>query len=295
MHPLALNEDRSRGFRRVLAASLLDEAGTSVLVRTARLPLAPGARVVVLHVTRPFSIRPRPVSGEEAPRALERAAAVAEDAARSAGFPDAHVVPVAAEGWPATEIVRAAWQERSELVVLGPPALRIDGSARATIPRVIRRADLPVLVVRGDPWREYRRVVCAVDRSVAAVDTIALAARLAAATRELTLLHVYRVPFEPWVGDAPDLEDAALAHVRALAREVADEVAITRTAVRRGDGCVEILRVAAEERADLVVVGTHGRSGLSRTLLGSTAEWVIANAPLDVAVARPHRVSLERR
>lgn len=200
------------------------------------------------------------------------------------------------EGWPSTEIVRVAWQERCELIVLGPPASRIDGSARATISRVIRRADLPVLVVRSDPWREYDRVLCAVDRSVTAVDTIALGARLASRhRRELTLFHAYHVPFEHWVGDAPDLEQDAHAYVRALARQAATEVTIARTAVRRGDGFVEILRAAAREGADLVVVGTHGRTGISRALLGSAAEWVMANLPVDVAVGRPHRLTLDRR
>jgi nucleotide-binding universal stress UspA family protein len=161
----------------------------------------------------------------------------------------------------------------------------------------MRSADLPLLVARGDPWREYRRVLCAVDRSVTAVDTIALAARLSSGTAsDHTLFHAYHVPFERWIGpEAPELEEAAVAHVRALAREVADDVAVTRTLVRRGDRCLEILRAAAQERADVVVLGTHARSGISRALLGSAAEWVIANTPFDVAVARPHRVTLERR
>jgi nucleotide-binding universal stress UspA family protein len=292
----AVSETRSHAFRCVLIASLLDESGMRAAVRAARLPLAPGGRVVVLHVTPPWSIRSRPVSGRDARRALERAAAAAKDAAYSAGNQDPDILSVIAEGWPATEIVRVAWQERSEVIVVGPPASRVDGSARATISRILRRADLPVLVVRGDPWREYRDVLCAVDRSVTAVDTIALAARLASRTvRAFTLLHSYQVPFEHWVGDAPELEDEAAAYVRALAREVADDVPVVRTAIRRGDPCIQVLRAAAEERAELVAVGTHGRSGISRALLGSAAEWVIANAPFDVAVARPHRVTLERR
>lgn len=221
---------------------------------------------------------------------------MAKDAAHSAGNEDPDIVPVVAQGWPAREIVRVAWQERSELIVVGPPASRVDGSARATISRIIRRADLPVLVVRGDPWREYSDVLCAVDRSVTAVDTIALAARLASRTlRAFTLLHAYHVPFEHWVGAAPELEDEALAYVRAFAREVANDVPVVRTAVRRGEPGLQVLRAAVEERAELVAIGTHGRSGIWRAVLGSAAEWVIANAPFDVAVARPHRVTLERR
>jgi nucleotide-binding universal stress UspA family protein len=287
----------SRPLRRVLAASFLDESGLKAVLRAARLPLAPGARVVLLHVTPPWSMRSRPVADEDARRALERAAAAGRDAARSAGNEDPDLVPIVAGGWPAEEIVRFAWQERSELIVVGPPAARIDGSTRATISRVVRRADLPLLVARGDPWQEYRSVLCAVDRSVTAVDTIALAARLGtAAARAFTLFHAYHIPFEAWVGsDVPELEHDAVAYVRALAREVADDVAVTGTVVRRGDRCIQIMQAAADVRADLVVLGTHGRSGISRAVRGSVAEWVIANTPFDVAIARPHRATLERR
>jgi nucleotide-binding universal stress UspA family protein len=55
------------------------------------------------------------------------------------------------------------------------------------------------------------------------------------------------------------------------------------------------MQAAADVRADLVVLGTHGRSGISRAVRGSVAEWVIANTPFDVAIARPHRATLERR
>jgi nucleotide-binding universal stress UspA family protein len=279
----------------VLAASFLDESGARAVLRAARLSLAPGARLVVLHVKPPLAMPSRSTSGDAA-RILEREVAAAEEAARAAGNRGADVLSLVTEGWPATEIVRVAWQKRAELVVVGPPAARIDGSTRSTISRVIRRADLPVLVVRGDPRRGYRRVLCAVDRSVTAVETIALAARLASSSVDsFTLFHAYHVPFEPWLRNAPELEADAIAYVQALALEVGDVVAITRTMVRHGDPCLEILRAAAWERADLVVVGSHGRSAVSRALLGSAAEWVMANAPFDVAVARPHRVTLERR
>jgi nucleotide-binding universal stress UspA family protein len=48
----------------------------------------------------------------------------------------------------------------------------------------------------------------------------------------------------------------------------------------------EIVRVATEERADMIVMGTHGRSGLNRALLGSVAERVIRLAPCPVLTVR---------
>ena len=48
----------------------------------------------------------------------------------------------------------------------------------------------------------------------------------------------------------------------------------------------DIVQLAADERADIVIMGTHGRSGLSRMLLGSVAERVIHFAPCPVLTVR---------
>jgi nucleotide-binding universal stress UspA family protein len=54
-----------------------------------------------------------------------------------------------------------------------------------------------------------------------------------------------------------------------------------------------MLAEAVGRRADLIAVGTHGRSGIAHALIGSVAEWVIQTAACDVLVARPARVSFE--
>jgi universal stress protein A len=56
--------------------------------------------------------------------------------------------------------------------------------------------------------------------------------------------------------------------------------------VRSGAAHQEIVDLATDERADLVIMGTHGRSGLTRVLLGSVAERVIRFAPCPVLTAR---------
>ncbi|HUH05558.1 MAG TPA: universal stress protein [Kofleriaceae bacterium] len=57
---------------------------------------------------------------------------------------------------------------------------------------------------------------------------------------------------------------------------------------RIGTPAKEIVELAAEATADILVVGTHGRSGVGRWLLGSVAEKVVRYAPCPVLVARPH-------
>jgi nucleotide-binding universal stress UspA family protein len=284
-------------FRRVLVASALDEAGARAALRAARLPLASSARVAVLHVVPPWAERDAAGrSSTRTRRELGLVAAAASSAARRAGDEGRTVVPLLSEGSPATEIVRAAWRERAELIVVGAPAPRRVGVGSPTLSRVTRHADLPLLVARAEPRAPYGHVLCAVDRSVTAVDTIVLATRLrGGAASRLTLLHAYHVPFEPWLsGEAHEVEDEAREHVRALARAIGDELGEVRTLVRPGEPELEILRAAARGRPDLIVVGTHGRSGLTHAIRGSVAEWVIASAPCDVAVARPHRLTLDR-
>jgi nucleotide-binding universal stress UspA family protein len=53
-----------------------------------------------------------------------------------------------------------------------------------------------------------------------------------------------------------------------------------------GDPSAQIVRTARSTRADLIVIGTHGRRGVSKFLLGSVAERVIATAPCPVLTVR---------
>jgi nucleotide-binding universal stress UspA family protein len=58
------------------------------------------------------------------------------------------------------------------------------------------------------------------------------------------------------------------------------------TAIRRGFPAEEILRYAEEQDADLVVMGTHGRTGVDRVLLGSVTERVVRRSPVPVVTVR---------
>lgn len=57
--------------------------------------------------------------------------------------------------------------------------------------------------------------------------------------------------------------------------------------LKEGTPYVEIVRYAKEQNADLIVLGTHGRSGLAHALLGSVAERVVRKAPCPVLTVRP--------
>ena len=57
--------------------------------------------------------------------------------------------------------------------------------------------------------------------------------------------------------------------------------------VVHGEAASEIVRVAAERKVDLIVISSHGRTGLGRILFGSTAESVVRHAPCPVLVVKP--------
>lgn len=60
-----------------------------------------------------------------------------------------------------------------------------------------------------------------------------------------------------------------------------------------GDASAEIVRVAGERNVDLIVIASHGRTGLGRILFGSTAESIVRHAPCPVLVVKPKQESDE--
>lgn len=171
--------------------------------------------------------------------------------------------------------------------------VRPGGAARvAQAPR--RRAE-----ARG---HGFRRILHATDYSPASAAAFARAVELARAARaSLTILHVF-APVIPYAGEGYSLPQnyrRLLAEAQAEARRPLDRlVARARAAGVSARGRLleglphdRIVRAARGARADLLVLGTHGRTGLSRLLLGSVAARVIARAPCPVLTVRGRRAS----
>lgn len=138
-----------------------------------------------------------------------------------------------------------------------------------------------------------RRILFATDFSEASRPAAQRAVSLAKDNgAELVVVHVYEPPVRPAV-DAflvPRVYDEFEAEVRSqadqglapiVARAAGAGVA-ARPLVLRGVADEAIARAAKDEAADLVVVGTHGRGGVARLLLGSVAARVVSSAPCPV-------------
>ncbi len=137
-------------------------------------------------------------------------------------------------------------------------------------------------------------VVAAVDDSPAADTVVALAARsVRPVDGELHILHV--VPSWPRPADegSKAIEDY-VALAKRLVR-VAREAGVpgAHAHPRAGDPARTIVQAALDLDADLLVLGTHGRTGIRRLAFGSVAEWVVRHASCSVLVARAQ--SSERR
>ena len=77
--------------------------------------------------------------------------------------------------------------------------------------------------------------------------------------------------------------------IDALAARKATQARIGQVVLRTGDARDVINQTALEVGADLIVMGTHGRRGVSRALLGSVAETVVRSAPCPVLTVRAHK------
>lgn len=105
----------------------------------------------------------------------------------------------------------------------------------------------------------------------------------------LILLHVAAPPSIVYgAGVVPSEPDVVEAEQKRQLRKMADScqgLAVT-SLLQQGDPAREILRVAEQTKCDLIVLGTHGRSGIQRLLLGSVAEEVLRKAPCLVLTVK---------
>jgi len=142
----------------------------------------------------------------------------------------------------------------------------------------------------------FRRVVVPTDFSDCAEAAWALAQRVASAVRsEVVLVHVFVEPH--LYGETPFSADQTKrtieegrkwveGELERWAAAARDKGLAVRTLILDGVAYQRVVELASEERADLVIMGTHGRGGVSRALVGSVADRVIRSAPCPVLTVR---------
>ncbi|MBX0303792.1 universal stress protein [Haloarcula salinisoli] len=218
--------------------------------------------------------------------------ALAERAARV----DGDVETAVTTGQPSEGILEYVREHEVDLVVMGThgrSGLRryLTGSVAE---RVLRLSPVPVLTVRATEASEvgdgYGDILVPTDgsgRATAAVaHAVAVADAFGGTVHAVSVVNVGDIATGAEVsvpaGLLEELEAAATDATEAIATEAAAAGVEAVTEVRTGRPKHDLLEYVADHDVDLVVMGTHGRTGLDRVLLGSTAEALVRRAEVPV-------------
>ncbi|MFW6084185.1 MAG: universal stress protein [Gemmatimonadota bacterium] len=272
----------------------LSDASLEAIPLATRMARLHGADLHLLHIHLLHSITPSeedvPFPGEEEARAeLETSAGEIEWSRVE------HEIRRGVNAAPT--ILEYAEEHDADMIVMGSHGRR--GFRRLLLgsvtEEVVRLAPFPVLVVRNRPEkpapREVDRVIVPVDFSVSASAVIETARELASALDvPLELLHaVEPIPYAqmsyPIAIDHDDFRTHAQQRLQSYADDVEHAPGVTaRTVIGMADQV--IIEAVERSAAPLVVMSSHGHSGLARVLLGSTAERLLRHAPCPVMIVK---------
>ncbi|CUU20948.1 universal stress protein E [Bradyrhizobium sp. JR7.2] len=207
--------------------------------------------------------------------------------------------PTVVKGHPFDGILRAAAAADADLVVMGAHRKQFlrDIFTGTTIERVIRGGRYPVLMVNNEAQRRYERALVPVDMS----DTSADAIRVGLSTgllAEGTILHAFSPMAKTRLlssGASGAVISGYVDSERQKAMEELTKFLVTNKLgtqrwflqVAEGGPMQVITRAVSERRPDMLVMGTHGRSGMLRALIGSVTEEVLRSLNVDVLVVPP--------
>ncbi len=143
----------------------------------------------------------------------------------------------------------------------------------------------------------YRRILWPTDFSELAKDALPHAMAVAADSgAEIVLLHVFTPPppysmpeiaGDLWAELMQKQRAAAEEELHRLAEQVKGPKLRTRTVLAEGVPFDQILQAAERLQCDLIVMATHGHTGLAHAIIGSVAENVVRRAPCPVLTVRP--------
>jgi nucleotide-binding universal stress UspA family protein len=142
----------------------------------------------------------------------------------------------------------------------------------------------------------FKRILCPLDFSKHSNRALDMACDLAREHQaHLTVMHAYVIPAYPLPEGYVLASSETVAEILSktqqamnAAKQKAVEAGVANVEVVMSEGApfTEIVRVAREQNSDLIVIATHGRSGIKHALLGSVTEKVVRKAPCAVLAVR---------
>lgn len=187
-----------------------------------------------------------------------------------------------------------------DLLVLGEPRRRTAGHlfTGTTGERIIRRSTAPVLVVRTEATRQYRRVLLAVDLTADSLEIMRTSKSLGLTSALCDVVYAYESPQADMMIEAATYSfDDIRRHISHQHRDYRRRLKMLMKEARLSGGATAIairdsaastiLSHAKKIDADLIVLGSRRRSNLARLVLGSVAAQVLSHASADVLIVPP--------
>lgn len=293
--------DTSTSLRKVLVASdLSDQAGLAI-DRACELAREHAAEVVIVHVV-----------DEDLPSNAQSYLTTTSDhdiRSKLAKNPFADGLTKTIDivvGQPDLDIVERAEIEQADMIVVGLHTRLLEENLdiRGTnAERIIQGTHLPVLVVKNQPRGAYRSVVVGVDFSAFSAEAVRSAA-IVAPSALLHLVHAYEnqpnvfARFRDSEAGARSVDQRHARMTHFIKRQMAtlEESALSeltqhpevRHVYQDGEPHEVLKTQIGQTKADLITVGTHGRVGLARSILGSVSTEILNDRLADVLVVRPY-------
>lgn len=208
-------------------------------------------------------------------------------------LPDAarHAELVVRQGSAPRLLAALAEERRSDLIITGVARYNSVGDyfLGTAVDHIVRNAAKPVLIVKRRITGPYRSLLVAADLSDCSRAALLTAASLFPEAT-ITLVHVFHVPYEGWIKS-----DDSRACVRTQAQGELDAFTAgidpavrerTRACILEGEIGTAIAQELSRTNADLLVLGTHGRSGFGHATIGSHAEALLSAVNVDVLMVR---------
>ncbi|MDA8083241.1 MAG: universal stress protein [Nitrospiraceae bacterium] len=280
-------------YRKILVAIDGSETSAHALGESFRLATSEKSWITVVSVVPPY-YGDLDMTGVGNLMALMRRPAEEAIAAakKMAGEERVLIKTVIEEGETHERVLALAEAENCDLIIMGRRGLRrferaLVGSVTA---RVIGYSQRDVLVVPRGASVGWQNVLVATDGSEHSAIAIDHAIDVAKSYGgSLKILSVVDLPDELY-GESPELvEDLirkAKGYVGAAAQKAGKAGVAAETFVREAEAYQAIIDLAAEQKVDILVMGSHGRTGLRRLLMGSVTEKVIGHATCPVLVVK---------
>ena len=279
-------------FRKILIGVDGSEASLHALRESLRLASSEQVSLMALAVVPPYEGELRLVGVRDIKAVLrepcEKALAAVNGVAKAEGI---DIRTACVEGKPHEELVDFAAAHDFDLIVLGTRGHSLEkvllGSVTA---RVIGYSPVDVLVVPRGSTIGWQEILCATDGSAYGKLVAERAAAIAKMyNAELKILSATDLPLE-YCAEVPevaaDLVNKSRGYVEEFKEQLGHEGVQGECFVREGEAHKAIIDLAKEQKTQLIILGSHGKSGIKRLLMGSVAERVLSHAPCPVLVVK---------